>query len=222
MLKTILISVISALIILPAVSSVKAAVPLKNTAVGTREGILKKVGTQNSAIINGASLTSTSGTTLIVSYNNQTITVTTNDKTKFRRRFWGKGNIEEMKSGDILNIYGKWTDAAKTSVLAILVRDTSIQKRFGVFVGQVQTINDNDWVIETASRGTQTVTLSKTVKLYNRKGEAITQTQILAGHRIKIRGFWNKTKNLITDTTTVKDYNLPVVLNTKPSIAVKK
>ena len=127
-----------------------------------------------------------------------------------------------MKSGDILNIYGKWTDAAKTSVLAILVRDTSIQKRFGVFVGQVQTINDNDWVIETASRGTQTVTLSKTVKLYNRKGEAITQTQILAGHRIKIRGFWNKTKNLITDTTTVKDYNLPVVLNTKPSIAVKK
>ena len=93
MLKTILISVISALIILPAVSSVKAAVPLKNTAVGTREGILKKVGTQNSAIINGASLTSTSGTTLIVSYNNQTITVTTNDKTKFRRRFWGKGNI---------------------------------------------------------------------------------------------------------------------------------
>lgn len=220
-LKTTFLSIISILLILSLAIPVLAAQPLKNTAAGTPGANLKKSAmAQERVNLTGASLTSVSGTTLTITKDGKTITVTTDTKSRFRRKFWGKAALSEMQSGDILNIHGRWTDSTQTKLLGILVRDTSIQKRFGVFVGQVQTVNSSGFVMDTAARGTQTVTLEATAKIINRTGTAITQDRILAGHKVKVRGLWDKTRSTITAVANVKDYSLPVSTKVKPSITV--
>ena len=56
-----------------------------------------------------------------------------------------------------------------------MIRDISIQKRFGVFFGVVQSVSDNGWVMTTIGlkRDNQTVILSASAVTTNRKGEAI-------------------------------------------------
>lgn len=204
--------------------TVAAAPPLsknlKTTPPGTGEGVLKNAGAQNRAVLIGANLVSVSGAILTVTTGGKTITVTTDEKTKFRRKFWGKGSLTEMQSGDLLTIHGKYTDTQRTKVLASQVRDNSIQKRNGTFAGRIQTVNPSGFVMETASRGNQTVTISTNTKITNRVGTIIPGERLLAGHKVRVRGLWNKTVNTITEVTAIKDYSLPVISKVKPTVTV--
>lgn len=169
------------------------------------------------AVLTGVQLTSMTGSSLSVTLAGQTYTITTDNHTVFRRRFWGKAVLSEMSAGDTLNIFGKWTDTAKTTILANLIRDTSIQKRNAVFIGTITAVNGNTWTINTVARGTQTATVTSSAKFINRKEQTISQSDILVGHRIRIRGMWDNLANTITEITAIKDFSLPVKTTPTPT-----
>ena len=186
---------------------------------GLREDTLNKTGTRPAgfrpallarAAIGTGSVTAISGTTLtVLGRDGGTYTVLTDGKTQFRRRFWGKGSLAEIQAKDVVSVIGKWTDDTHTTIQATLVRDLSIQKFMGVFFGTVQSITGSGWVMATINRGNQTVTVTSTTKLTDRRGQPLTQTDIVVGHRVRVRGVWDRKSNTITEVTGVKDFSLP-------------
>lgn len=179
---------------------------------GTRPGLLREFLTKGRAAIGSGKLTAKNGMSLTVEKDGKSYTVVTDAKTQLRRRFWGKATLDEMQVGDTLNVIGLWADDAKTTINAKLVRDASIEKRFGVFVGLVKSLTSSGWVMSTVSekRPDETVTVSASTKLVNRKEEAIVQADIAVGHRVRVKGLWDRANNTVTEVTHVKDFNLPV------------
>lgn len=188
--------------------------------VGSRPGLLKKAfDLKGRAVIGTGTLKIKSGNTvpatLVVTKDGKDYTVNVGANTQLRRRFWGKATLAEMSVGDVLNVIGRWTDDAHTTVDATLVRDASIQKRFGVFIGTVQSLLSTGWTMIT-HRGTETVTVSSSTKFVDRKGGTITQADVKVGDRVRVRGLWDNKLNTITEVTHVKDFSLPI----KPSVTL--
>lgn len=185
---------------------------------GSRPGLVKKFFER--AAIGTGRVTAINGTTLTVEKDGKSYTVTTTDKTQFRRRFWGKGSLAEIAVGHTVNVIGKWTDDAKTTVEARLVRDVSIQKRHGVFFGKVESVTTDGWVMTTISdkRENQAVKVTNVTKFTNRKGEALTQTDVKVGHRVRVRGLWDRSDNTVTEVSQVKDFDLPVRVTPVPTV----
>lgn len=187
---------------------------------GSRPGLLKKAFEifRGRAAIGTCTVTVKDGTTLTCTKEGNTYTVLTDDKTQFRRRFWGKGSLDEILVGHVINVIGSWGDDAKTTVQARLVRDTSIQKRFGVFFGQVKSLLSNGWVMTTVSgrRADQTVTVSSETKFVNRREETIGQADIQVGHRVRVKGLWDNVNNTVTEVKHVKDFSLPPIVTPTP------
>ena len=176
-----------------------------------------KIFLQTHASLVNATITGINGTTLTVTQGGKTYTVLTDGNTKERRRFWGSGSISEMQTGDTVNVYGTWTDSMNTTIQAKLVRDVSIQKYNGVFFGTVQTLNSSGWTMTTVERGNQTVTVSSTTKFKDRKGGTLTQSSVAVGHKIRVRGLWDRNANTVTEVTEVRDYSLPVKTTVAPT-----
>lgn len=163
--------------------------------------------------ISGAKVTAKTDTTLTIEKDGKTYTVNFDSKTQLRRRFWGKSTLDEFSVGNIVNVIGRWTDDTHTAINARLVRNISIQKRFGVFFGEVKSLLGTGWVMSTKSenRADQTVTVSSETKFENRRGETITQAEVQVGHKVRVRGLWDRTLNTVTEVTNVKDFSLPQV-----------
>jgi len=169
-----------------------------------------------------AKLTSKSDTALTVEKEGKIYTVNISDKTHFRRRFWGKATLSEMSVGDLLDIQGKWADDQKTIINATLIRDTSIQMRFGTFFGTVTSISGSTITMQTKKRDFQTVTASSSAKIINRKQQTMSLSDILVGHKIRVKGLWNNLAKTITQVKEIKDFTLPIVNTTTtpaPSVA---
>lgn len=149
-------------------------------------------------------------TSITVDSDGTGIKVDITANTHFRRKFWGKTSLAEISVGDSVDVIGRWTSEAKTEIKAVVIRDLSIQKRFGVFFGTVKTITDTGFVMTTIQRGEETVTYDS-AKIINRKGEAITASDILVGHRVRVRGLWDSANFTIKEVTEVKDFSIPVV-----------
>ena len=176
--------------------------------VSSRPGLFKKA-FELRAAIGTCTITGISGTTITCTKDGKTYTILTDSSTQLRRRFWGKAALSEMQVNDVINVIGKWQDDAHTTILAKLVRDTSIQKRFGVFFGTVTSLTVDGWVMNTLNRGSQTVTVGSSTKFVNRKEETIAKTDIAVGHKVRVKGLWDKKNSTITDVTHVKDFSLP-------------
>lgn len=163
------------------------------------------------AVVTGDISAKTDTTITVIDKDDVSYTVNITDKTVLMRKFWGKATLAEMKVGDTVNVVGKWVNRDTKEINAQLVRDISIQKRAGAFFGNVLTLTANGWTIQTA-RGKETVTITGTTKLVNRKEEAIKQADIVIGHRIRVKGLWDANANTITEATQVKDFTLPVIV----------
>lgn len=194
-----------------------------NTPQGTGNGIQNRIKNvvslilgKRAAILSGE-IKTISGTTLVVTKDGTDYTILTDDKTKFRRRFWGKSTLSEFAVGNLVNVIGKWNNEEKTEINANLIRNLSIQKRFGVFFGTIKSITDTGFVMTTAKRGEETVTLASGTKLVNRKMEVIGKSDILVDHRVRVKGLWDSDNHTITEVTQVKDFNLPVIVKPSPS-----
>jgi hypothetical protein len=184
----------------------------------TTPGLLKSF-LQGRAAIGSGKVTAISGTTLTVEKDGKSYNVQTDDKTQFRRRFWGKASFSEFQVGHMVNVIGLWTDNTKTTINARLLRDVSIQARFGTFIGKVLTLTTDGWTMSTISekRADQTVMDLAGAKFVNRKGETITKADVQVGHRIRIRGMWDRVNNKVTEVKEVKDFSLPA-LNGTPAV----
>lgn len=156
-----------------------------------------------------AMVTGVSGTTLTVTVNGKTYTILTDSNTKFRRKFWGKGLLSDISVNDRINVIGTWTDSSQITIQASLVRDLSVQKRHGVFFGTITSLTSNGFVMQTIRRGSQTVTITSSTKLINRKENTINQTDIKVGDKVRVSGLWDNTNSTITETTKIKDFSLP-------------
>lgn len=162
-----------------------------------------------SARINGK-ITSLSGNTMgIEDKNGKSYTVNITEKTQLRRRFWGKATLSEFSVGDEVNVIGRFIDEEKTTIEAILIRNLSIQKRWGVFFGEVVSVNNGSLTIKTVNRGDLTIYITSSTKLINRRQEKINLNQIAIGHKIRVKGVWDKTLNEIKETNEIKDFSLP-------------
>ena len=159
--------------------------------------------TGNLKLIEGNSLTITAG-------EGKIYTVNVTDNTKLRRKFWGDTKLSEFSVNDKLHVVGKWTDDAKTKIDAYLIRNLSIQKRWGVFFGTVTQTNSDNLVLETSSRGKQTVYFG-TAKLVNRKNEGIKIDEIQTGHKIRAKGVWDSANDKIIEVTHIMDFSLPTI-----------
>ncbi len=125
---------------------------------------------------------------------------------KLLRKFNGKATIDEMQVGDTVKITGTWTDATHAELLATYVKDISIQKSHFNFIGTVSSLTNNGFVMK--ARGSQTVTILNTTLLRNKANQAITQSQIVVGNKVTVKGLWNSHLKTITETSLVKDLSI--------------
>lgn len=167
---------------------------------------------QDRIVIKSGTVTAKNDTTLTITKDSTTYIVETEDDTKFRRKFWGKSDLDEVSVGNLVNVIGRWTDDTHTKILAHHVRNLSIQKRFGVFFGLVKSLSADGWVMSTVSskRLDQTVTVSAETQFTNRKEEIISKTDVQVGHKVRVKGLWDSSANTVTEVTKVKDFTLPV------------
>lgn len=135
--------------------------------------------------------------------------------TILRRKFWGKANLSEFVAGNKVNVIGKWHDDTKTQVDAYLVRNLSIEKRWGVFMGDVVTKNSDNFVIKSGNKGNQTVYFDSNTKFIARDEKPLNYNDVQVGHRVRVKGVWDNKLNKITEVSEVKDFILPV----KPSVS---
>lgn len=179
---------------------------------GSRPGLLRDFFMKSRAAIGSGTITGKTTTSITIQKDGKSYTVNIDSKTQLRRRFWGKATLSEMQIGDTVNVIGLWTDDTHAAINARLVRDISIQKRFGAFVGVVKSLLTNGWVMSTVSekRPDQTVTVSSSTKFVNRKEETITQVDVKVGDRVRVKGLWDRTANTVTEVSHVKDFSLPV------------
>lgn len=165
-------------------------------------------------------LESISGNTLSVKDDSgKTYTVNVTDKTQLRREFWGKSSLSEFSTGDKVNVIGKWTDSQQTTIDATLIRDTSIQKRWGVFFGKITAKNSDNFVMETVNRGSQTVVFGS-AKFIGRNETQLNYSDVQTGDRVRVKGMWDKTSNKITEVNEVKDFSQPPLPTKTPEPTV--
>lgn len=151
-----------------------------------------------------------------ISSEDGTFQVNITDNTKILRKFGGKSSLSEFSVGDEMMVFGKFTDDTKSIIDAKTVKNNSIQKRFGAFFGKVTVKNTDNFVMETAERGSQTVYFG-TAKFVDRKEMTITINDIKIGDRVRVKGVWDKTLSKITEVIQVKDFSIPIIIPTEAS-----
>lgn len=190
----------------------KAEIKVEKKETKSTTGLFKNKGVK----LIGTQVTIVSGNTLIVSKDGNTFTVNTYSNTRFRRRFWGKSAISEISVGDSVNIWGKWADDAKTTITAAMIRNLSIMKRKGVFVGSVKSKDTANFIITTINRGDQTVNFDTKTKIVGRNNKPVAYSDMNVGDRVRVKGLWDKKLSKITEVTQVKNYSLPVKATPTP------
>jgi hypothetical protein len=141
---------------------------------------------------------------LVVECDGKTYTIITSEKTKFVRKFGGKSDFSELKVDDNINVFGKFTNEDKDIVDAKLIRDLSIQKRWGVFFGEIASIGSGSFVMKTIQRGDLKVFYNNDTKLLNHKKEVIDKSNLIVGMRVRVKGVWDKTSNEVRETEEIR------------------
>lgn len=185
---------------------------IKNGLLGKVKDFLKK-NLQFEARVKGK-IAMIGSNNFSLSGDDGTFQVNITDKTKILRKFGGKSSLSEYSIGDEVVVFGKFTDDTKLIIDAKTVKNNSIQKRFGAFFGKVTIKNNDNFIMETAERGTQTVYFG-TAKFVDRKEVNISYTDIKAGDRVRVKGVWDKTLNKISEVNQIKDFSIPVVVPTQ-------
>lgn len=160
------------------------------------------------ARIKGA-ISSISDSSMVVNSNDgKTYTVNITSETKLLRRFGGESQISEFSVGNEVNVTGKFTDESQTVIDAKTIRNISIQKRWGVFFGQVTTKNTDNFVMKTIERGDQTVYIGN-ANFINLKKETISYSDVQVGSRVRVKGIWDRSLSSITEVGEVRVFPLP-------------
>ncbi|KKP67710.1 MAG: hypothetical protein UR68_C0028G0034 [Candidatus Roizmanbacteria bacterium GW2011_GWA2_35_19] len=187
---------------------VKEAVKEKNEGFMERVRNLVKKNLRFEARI-GGKITAIETSAITVNNEDGDFKVNVTEKTKLVRRFGGKSELSEFSVGDEVNVIGKYTDDSKSTIDAILIRNKSVQKRWGAFIGEVTALNTDNFVMKTVNRGEQTVYFAG-AEFVNREEKAIVYSDIKVGERVRVKGMWDRELNKLTEVDQVKNFSNPV------------
>lgn len=190
--------------------------PLINPGLLKNLGKLELIFTNKRGQLDNVKVTAKDAASITVDNGGVSVKVDIQANTHFRRKFWGASSLAEISVGDSVDVVGRWTSEDKTEIKAVLIRDLSVRKRFGVFFGTVKTITDTGFVMTTIQRGEETVTLDS-AKLIDRTGKTITAADIQVGQKVRVRGTWDSANFTITGVSEVKDFSLPPFASTSPT-----
>lgn len=177
---------------------------VKSVFENIRRAVAQKVKENKPVHLVQAKVTAKSGSSITVEENGKTYTVMVQTGTKTRRHFWGEGSFDEISVGDLLNIWGKFTDDAQSTIHATLIRNTSVMKRHGVFTGVVVSKGDTAFTLQSKERGEQNVTVSSSTKFVDNNGTQLSFTDVLENDMVRVQGVWDKEANTISEVTLVK------------------
>jgi len=154
-------------------------------------------------------LVTISGNTLTVQKDDTSFTVLVTDKTVLKRKFGAPSTLSEFSPNDILIIIGNRvkksdTTLSDTEIEASYIRNTSIQRRFAVFTGEVTAKSSTTLTLKTTGRGTQTVYVASSTQ-YKERNKAITFADIQMGDRIVVKGeLWDRVNEKIDAKTVLR------------------
>ncbi|MFZ6035300.1 MAG: DUF5666 domain-containing protein [Patescibacteria group bacterium] len=171
-----------------------------------KDFIKKKV--RFDARITGTIATMSENSMTVTGEDGKTYTLSLTSDTKLVRRFGGKSEIGEFSVGNKVNVFGTFTDGSQTTIDVKMIRNVSIQKKWGVFFGKVASKSDDRFVIESSARGSQTVFTSG-AKFKMRNEKEMTYTELAVGNMVRVKGMWDRSSNEITEVNEVKDFSLP-------------
>ena len=200
----------------PSAISTPTASPRPGLKTGIEDNIKNRVQSfENKRATISGTVTAVGVSSITVNSSGANVQVDVTNNTRFRRKFWGESKLSEISVGDSVQVVGKWTSDAKTGITAVLIRDTSIQKRFGTFFGTVKSLTSGGFVVSTIHRDDETVTIGS-AKLVNRKEVTISASDVLVGHRVRVKGMWNNANKTITEVKEIKDFSLPAQSSLSP------
>lgn len=205
-LKRLLISLVFLLTMVVVPSTVFAVGPatvLPKTATSTAD-LLRPKGA--AARLNGT-ISAVGATSLTV--GNTTVNVST--LTVLLRKYGARARLAEFSVGDQISVMGSWANAPQTTINARVIRDLSIQKRRGVFLGKVTSLTSAGFVLTPEKRPAQTVGVNLLTKYVDRGEKPIVLAAIKTGDKVMVKGLWDNKLNTITEVTFVRDYSLPLL-----------
>lgn len=181
------------------------------------EGLLNKVKNTvkknlrfNARITGEITLIGTNSMT-VTGNDGKTYTVNITENTRLTKRFGGESELSEFSIGNQVNVFGKFTDEGQLAIEARLIRNLSIQKRWGAFFGTVTSVGTDSFVIKTIQRGDLTISYNSETEFLNHNKEIVTSDDIQTGLRVRVKGIWDKSSNEILKTEEVR------IFPTKPT-----
>lgn len=134
-----------------------------------------------------------SGSSFVLAANNGATYTVDASAAKTHRRFGAAMQVADIQAGDSVVVRGT---ADGSNIKAVIVRDTSLQAKNGVFSGKVAAVSGSSFTLETSGRGAQTVnTDSSTV--FKKNGQPASLSDVVAGSQVRVTGVWDKTNNNI-------------------------
>lgn len=143
-----------------------------------------------------------------------TFQINISDKTQLLMKFGGKSKLSEYLVGNEVMVFGKFIDDTKLIIEAKVVKNLSIQKRRGAFFGTVLAKGTDSFTIQTLKLGVQTIYFGS-AEFVKRNQEVMNYADLKLGHRVRIKGVWDKTLNTINEATQIKDFSIPVIVPTQ-------
>ena len=149
-----------------------------------------------------AELKAIDGLQLTVVNKTTTYNVILSDKTTLRRKFGSRSNLAEFSVGDILQVFGR--KVSDTEVLAKLIRNTSIQKKHGTFLGTIESVNieSKTFILKPVSRPLTTVIVNDATKIIERKSVKVF-ADLTVGMKVTAAGLWDMRKNTLAEVSKI-------------------
>lgn len=156
---------------------------------------------RNRRVLTNALVTNIAEFTITATKNSVTYTIDATNA-KLHRRYNARAAFSEMINGDTISV---WGTIDGTNIIAKKIQDLSIQKWKATFNGSITAIDsaNNNFILQSNARGTQTVNVYDYTKFKYKKRTAKTFTDLQVGDRVVAKGIWNRAHNLVYNTTWV-------------------
>lgn len=152
-------------------------------------------------VVRGAQVTQVSGSTLTARtmWNDTSITwtVRTDSDTDFVRKSGSAADISDIDTGDYVSFSGNFAGSGAFTVDADVVKNWSLSENRTVFTGRITDVDDNDFTLETAGRGTITV---ETTSSTDYTGNIDAFADLSANMRIVVYGSYDADSKVLTAT----------------------
>lgn len=160
-------------------------------------------------------ITSLSENTLTVLSDGKSYSVVISQSTQetqgtiLKRRYLGRATFAQFSVNNKVKVMGTWANDDHSIIDASRIWNLSISKYRGAFVGIVQSIDSSTIVFDPVKKERHTAYLSATTKYLNRNQQIIALSDIKVGHKVRIRGTWDKSNKKVFDVINVVDMSLP-------------